>query len=347
MALFNFHDVGIDLGTASVLVYIKDKGIVMREPSVVAVDRITGKLVAVGEEAKEMLGRTPGNIIAVRPLKDGVISNFHDTERMIRYFMRKVIGRRLFFKPRVIVCVPSGVTEVEKRSVIEATEEAGARHTYLMEEPVAAAIGAGIDILQPKGNLVVDIGGGTADIALISLGTAVISSSIKVAGDKLDEAIMRYFKRVHNMYIGELKAEEIKIEIGSAYPRASDIAMDVTGKDSTTGLPKTVRMTANETIEAMDEPLSKLIDFISSVLERTSPELMADIYENGLCMTGGTSLLYGLDRLITERCNIPCYVAEDPMACVAKGAGIALENLDSYIENTVYDYRRGDIYGQY
>lgn len=345
MGLFSFNDIGIDLGTATVLVYIKEKGIVMREPSVVAVERTTGKLVAVGEEAREMLGRTPGNIIAVRPLKDGVISNFHDTERMLRYFMRKVMGRRLFFKPRVIVCVPSGVTEVEKRSVIEATEEAGARHTYLMEEPVAAAIGAGIDILQAKGNLVIDVGGGTTDIALISLGTSVISDSLKVAGDKLDEAIIRYFKRKHNMYIGELTAEEIKMNIGSAYPRKDDVFMDITGKDNVTGLPKTVRITANETVIAMQEPLEQIVELVCSVLERTAPELMSDVAENGVCMTGGGSLLYGLDRLLTERCGIPCYVADNPVDCVAKGAGIALENLESYIENSVYDYRRGDMYG--
>ncbi len=347
MGLFSFNDIGIDLGTASVLVYIKEKGVVIREPSVVAVERATGKLVAIGEEAKEMVGRTPGNLVAVRPLKDGVISSFHDTERMLRYFMRKVIGKRLFFKPRTIVCVPSGVTEVEKRSVIEATEEAGSRHTYLMEEPVAAAIGAGIDILRPQGSMVIDIGGGTSDIALISLGTPVISQSVKCAGDKCDEAIIRHFRRKYNMYIGELTAEQIKINIGTAYPRKEDIFMNVTGKDNTTGLPNTVRISANETAVAMQEPLQQIVDLVSGVLERTSPELMSDISETGICMTGGGSLLYGLDRLIMEKCNIPCYVADDPVSCVAKGAGIALENLDRYIETSVYDYRRGESYTNY
>lgn len=347
MGLFDFNDVGIDLGTASVLVYVKGRGIVMREPSVVAVDRATGEMLAIGEEARIMLGRTPGNIIAVRPLRDGVISNFHDTERMLRYFLRKVIGRKLFFKPRVIVCVPSGVTEVEKRSVIEATEEAGARHTCLIEEPIAAAIGAGIDIGQPLGNMVLDIGGGTTDVAVISLGGAVVTDSIKCAGDKFDEAMVRYIKKKYNMLIGERTAEEIKINIGSAFPRKEEAFMEVTGRNLISGLPKTITVSSNETIEAFQEPLNRIMETVHGVIERTPPELTADVAENGICMTGGGALLYGFDRLLTERCKIPCYVAEDAISCVAIGTGKALENLDVYSRNSIYDYKRGDYYGNY
>ena len=282
MGLFEYNDVGIDLGTATVLVYVKGKGIVLREPSVVAVDRTNGQMVAIGEEARVMLGRTPGNIVAVRPLRDGVISNFHDTERMLRYFLRKVLGRRLFFKPKVIVCVPSGVTEVEKRSIIEATEDAGARHVCLMEEPIAAAIGAGLDIGQPVGQMVVDVGGGTTDIAVISLGGAVISDSIKCAGDKFDEAMIRYVKKKYNMIIGERTAEDVKINIGSAFPRKEEAYMEITGRNLISGLPKTVTISSNETIEAFREPLNLIMEKVHSVLERTPPELAADIAENGI-----------------------------------------------------------------
>jgi len=347
MALGNNNDVGIDLGTASVLIYVKGKGIVLREPSVVAVDRTTGQMLAIGEEARIMLGRTPGNIVAVRPLKDGVISNFFDTERMLRYFLRKVIGRRLFFKPRVVVCVPSGVTEVEKRSVIEATEEAGARHTCLIEEPIAAAIGAGIDIGLPNGNMVIDIGGGTTDIAVISLGGAVLSDSIKVAGDKFDEAMVRYIKKKYNMLIGDRTAEEIKINLGSAFPRKEEAYMEITGRNLISGLPKTITVSSNETIEAFQEPLNRIMETAHNVLERTPPELTADIAENGICMTGGGSLLYGLDRLLTERTKIPCYVAEDAISCVAIGTGKALDNIELYSRGSVYDYRHGDYYDNY
>lgn len=346
MAL-EFNDIGIDLGTASVLVYVKGKGIVLREPSVVAVNRNTGELLAIGEEARIMLGRTPGNIVAVRPLRNGVISNFHDTERMLRYFLRKVIGRRLFFKPRVIVCVPSGVTEVERRSVIEATEEAGARHTALIEEPMAAAIGAGIDISAPYGNMVVDIGGGTTDVAIISLGGIVISDSAKVAGDKFDEALVRYMKKKHNMLIGERTAEEIKINIGSAFPRKEQIYMEVAGRNLISGLPKMVTLSSNETIEAFEEPLNAIMELLHGILERCPPELSSDIAENGICMTGGGSLLYGLDRMLSEKTGIPCYVAEDAISCVAIGTGLALDNMDLYANGTVYDYRRGDYYENY
>lgn len=344
---FEFNDIGIDLGTASVLVYVKGKGIVLREPSVVAVNRNTGDLLAIGEEARIMLGRTPGNIVAVRPLRNGVISNFHDTERMLRYFLRKVIGRRLFFKPRVIVCVPSGVTEVERRSVIEATEEAGARHTALIEEPMAAAIGAGIDISAPYGNMVIDIGGGTTDVAIISLGGIVISDSAKIAGDKFDEALVRYMKKKHNMLIGERTAEEIKINIGSAFPRKEQIYMEVAGRNLISGLPKMVTLSSNETIEAFEEPLNTIMELLHGVLERCPPELSSDIAENGICMTGGGSLLYGLDRMLSEKTGIPCYAAEDAISCVAIGTGLALDNMDLYANGTVYDYRRGDYYENY
>ena len=347
MGLFEFNDVGIDLGTASVLVYVKGKGIVLREPSVVAVNRNTGDLLAIGEEARIMLGRTPGNIVAVRPLRNGVISNFHDTERMLRYFLRKVIGRKLFFKPRVIVCVPSGVTEVERRSVIDATEEAGARHTGLIEEPMAAAIGAGIDITAPYGNMVIDIGGGTTDIAVISLGGIVISGSVKVAGDRFDESIVRYMKKKHNMLIGERTAEEIKINIGSAFPRKEQINMEVSGRNLISGLPKTVTLSSNEMIEALSDPINSIMEALHSVLERIPPELSSDIAENGICMTGGGSLLYGLDRLLSEKTGIPCYVADDAVSCVAIGTGMALDNVDLYSNGTVYDYRRGDYYDNY
>ncbi len=342
-----FNDIGIDLGTSTVLVYVKGKGIVLREPSVVAVNRSTGELLAIGEEARIMLGRTPGNIVAVRPLRNGVISNFHDTERMLRYFIRKVIGRRLFFKPRVIVCVPSGVTEVERRSVIEATEEAGARHTALIEEPMAAAIGAGIDIAAPYGNMVLDIGGGTSDVAIISLGGIVISDSAKIAGDKFDEALVRYMKKKHNMLIGDRTAEEIKINIGSAFPRKEQIYMEVAGRNLVSGLPKMVTLSSNETIEAFEEPLNGLMELLHNALESCPPELAADIAENGICMTGGGALLYGLDRMLSERTGIPCYVAEDAVSCVAIGTGLALDNMDLYANGTVYDYSRGDFYENY
>ena len=343
MPLLEFSDVGIDLGTSSVLVYVKGKGIVLREPSVLAVNRMTGELVAIGEEARVMLGRTPGNIVAIRPLRDGVISNFHDTERMLRYFLRRVVGKRLFFKPRVVVCVPSGVTEVEKRAVIDATEEAGARHTCLIEEPTAAAIGAGLDIGSAQGNIVVDIGGGTTDVAVLSLGGIVSSTSIKFAGDKFDEAIVKYVKKKYNVLIGEKTAEEIKINIGSAYPRKEDIYMETTGRNLVSGRPKTITMSSNETIEALEEPLMEIVDAIHSVMERTPPELSADISQNGLCMTGGGALLYGMDKLLEEKLSIPAFVADDPVSCVALGTGKTLDNID-YYSQAIYDYRRGDFY---
>ena len=334
MGMFEFNDVGIDLGTSSVLVYVKNKGIVLREPSVVAVEKITGKIYAVGEEARRMLGRTPGNIVAIRPLRDGVISNF----------LKKVVGTRIFFKPRVVVCVPSGVTEVEKRSVIEATEEAGARHTYLIEEPIAAAIGAGIDISQPRGNMVVDIGGGTTDVAIISLGGSVLSESIKVAGDRFDESIVRYMRKKHNLLIGERTAEEMKIRIGSAYPRKEQVFIDVKGRNLISGLPQAITIGSNEMIDALEEPLQNILETVRNLFEKTPPELASDIAENGICLTGGGALLYGMDKFVAEHTKVPCYVAEDPISCVAIGTGKVLDNIDKGFVNALYDYRRGDYF---
>ena len=344
MGMFEFNDVGIDLGTSSVLVYVKNKGIVLREPSVVAVEKITGKIYAVGEEARRMLGRTPGNIVAIRPLRDGVISNFDITERLLRHFLKKVVGTRILFKPRVVVCVPSGVTEVEKRSVIEATEEAGARHTYLIEEPIAAAIGAGIDISQPRGNMVVDIGGGTTDVAIISLGGSVLSESIKVAGDRFDESIVRYMRKKHNLLIGERTAEEMKIRIGSAYPRKEQVFIDVKGRNLISGLPQAITIGSNEMIDALEEPLQNILETVRNLFEKTPPELASDIAENGICLTGGGALLYGMDKFVAEHTKVPCYVAEDPISCVAIGTGKVLDNIDKGFVNALYDYRRGDYF---
>lgn len=344
MGMFEFSDVGIDLGTSSVLVYVKGKGIVLREPSVVAVEKYTGKILAIGEEARRMLGRTPGSIIAIRPLKDGVISNFDITERLLHHFLRKVVGSRVFFKPRVVVCVPSGVTEVEKRSVIDATEEAGARHTYLIEEPIAAAIGAGIDISQPRGSMVLDIGGGTTDIAVVSLGGSVLSESIKVAGDRFDDAIVRYMRKKHNLLIGERTAEEMKMMLGSAYPRKEQLFVDVKGRNLISGLPQSIVVSSNEMIDALEEPLQLILECVRNLFERTPPELASDIANSGICLTGGGGLLYGMDQFISEHTKVPCYVAEDPVSCVAIGTGKVLENIDLYSRGAIYDYKRGEYF---
>jgi len=323
-------DIGIDLGTATVLVYIKGRGIVLREPSVVAIDKNTNKLLAVGEEARRMLGRTPGNIIAIKPLKDGVISDYDITERMLKYFINKVCGNKLFrlFKPRIMVCVPSGVTEVERRAVIDAALQAGARKTYLIEEPIAAAIGAGIDISKACGSMVVDVGGGTTDIAVISLGGTVVSTSIKVAGEKFDEAIVRYMRKKHNIMIGERTAEDLKINIGTVYPRVQEVYMAIRGRNLISGLPKTITVSSSEIMEALEEPISSVIEAVHSVLERTPPELAADISDRGIVMTGGGSLIYGLDKLLQEKTGINVIIADDAISCVAIGTGQALENLE-------------------
>ena len=323
----NGSDIGIDLGTANVLVYIKGKGVVLREPSVVAFDRDTNKIKAIGEDARLMLGRTPGNIVAVRPLRQGVISDYTVTEKMLRYFIQKSCGKSRFRKPRISVCVPSGVTEVEKKAVEDATYEAGAREVAIIEEPIAAAIGAGIDIARPCGNMIVDIGGGTADIAVISLGGTVVSTSIKVAGDNFDEAIVRYMRKPHNLLIGERTAEEIKINIGSAYQRPELVSMDVRGRNLVTGLPKTITVTSDETLEALREITSQIVEAVHSVLEKTPPELAADVADRGIVLTGGGSLLYGLEELIEEKTGITTMTAEDPMTAVAVGTGMFVDFL--------------------
>ena len=319
-------DIGIDLGTASVLVYVKGKGVVLKEPSVVAFDRNTNKIKAIGEEARLMLGRTPGNIVAVRPLRQGVISDYTVTEKMLSYFISRTVGKSLFGrKPRISVCVPSGATEVEKKAVEDATYQAGAREVSIIEEPVAAAIGAGIDIAKPCGNMIVDIGGGTADIAVISLGGVVVSNSIKVAGDDFDEAIVRFMRKKHNLLIGERTAEEIKINVGTVYKRPENLTMDVRGRNLVTGLPRTI--TSEETEEALREPAYQIVDAVHNVLERTPPELAADISDRGIVLTGGGSLIQGLEELIEEKTGINTMTAEDPLTAVAIGTGKYIEYL--------------------
>ena len=320
-------DIGIDLGTASVLVYIKGKGIVINEPSVVAIDINTNKILEVGEEARKMLGRTPGNIVAIRPLRDGVISDFDITEKMLKYFIKKAVGNSIV-KPRVIICVPSGVTEVEKRAVLEASNNAGAKKTYLIEEPVAAAIGAGLDITKPSGHMVIDMGGGTTDIAVISLGGIVVSRSIKVAGDKCDDAIVRYVRKKYNVMIGLRSAEEIKIKIGTAFPVEEDKFMEVRGRNLVTGLPVNLTISSSDLLEAMEETITAIADAVHSVLEKTPPELAADISEKGIVMTGGGCLIHGMDKLLEKRTRLNVTIAEDAVSCVAKGTGQSLEHMD-------------------
>lgn len=325
-----YTDIGIDLGTASILVYIRGKGVVLKEPSVVAFDRDTNKIKAIGEDARLMLGRTPGNIVAVRPLRQGVISDYTVTEKLMKYFIQKALGRKTFRKPRIAVCVPSGVTEVEKKAVEDATYQAGAREVSIIEEPIAAAIGAGIDIAKACGNMVVDIGGGTSDIAVISLGGTVVSDSIKIAGDDFDDAIVRYMRKKHNLLIGERTAENVKIEIGTAYKRPDVDYMDVRGRNLVTGLPKTVTVSSEETMEALRETTGQIVDTIHSVLEKTPPELAADIAERGIVLTGGGSLLRGLEDLISYKTGIHTMTADDPMTAVAIGTGRYVEFLAGY-----------------
>lgn len=332
-------DVGIDLGTASVLVYVKGKGIVLNEPSVVAVDKQTGKILSVGSEAQKMLGRTPGNIIAIRPLREGVISDYEMTERMIKEFIRKVLGFRLF-KPNLVMCVPSIITEVEERAVIDAGTQAGAKRVFLVEEPVAAAMGAGLDIAKADGNMVVDIGGGTTDIAVISLGGIVESTSIKIAGDKFDEAIVKYIRRKHNVLIGERTAEEIKKQIGCVYPRPEEATMEIKGRCLMTGLPRTFTVNSTEILDAFEEVTASIIEAIHSVLERTPPELTGDISTNGIVMTGGGSLVWGFDKLIASKTGIPTRVADEAISCVAYGTGNCLEHLQSMQDGTMNLSRR-------
>ena len=297
-------DIGIDLGTASVLVYIKGKGVVLKEPSVVAIDRDTKKVKAIGEEARFMLGRTPGNIMAIRPLRQGVISDYDVTEKMMKYFIQKAGGKRFFRKPRISVCIPSAATEVEKRAVEEATYNAGAREVAIIEEPIAAAIGAGIDISKPCGNMIVDIGGGTSDVAVISLGGSVVSASVKIAGDDFDDAIIKYMRKKHSLLIGEMTAEEIKIKIGSAFKRPELVTLDVRGRNLLTGLPNTITVTSDETLEALELPCKQIVDSVHQVLEKTPPELAADIADRGIVLTGGGALLWGMEQLLEAKTGI-------------------------------------------
>lgn len=330
MGLFGkSRDMGIDLGTANTLVYIKGKGIVLREPSVVAINKNTGKVLAVGNEAKNMIGRTPGNIVAIRPMRDGVIADFDVTEKMLRHFIEKVGAKNSFKSPRIVVCFPSGVTEVEKRAIYEATKSAGAREAYLMEEPMAAAIGAGLPVNEPTGSMVVDIGGGTTEVAIISLGGIVTSMSLRVAGDELDQAIIAYIKKQYNLMIGERTAENIKIELGSAYDLGETREnMQIRGRDLISGLPKVVEIREDEVREALEEPVCSIIDAIKTTLEKTPPELAADIMDKGIMLTGGGALLKGIDELIANETHMPVNIAEIPLDCVAVGAGKALDNVD-------------------
>ena len=318
-------DMGIDLGTANTLVYVQGRGVVLQEPTVVAIEKDTNNIFAVGNEAKQMVGRTPGNIIAVRPMKDGVIADFDVTEKMLRYFINKAGKNVGILAPRIIIGVPSGVTEVEKRAVMDAGLQAGAREVYLIEEPMAAAIGAGMSIEEPTGNLIVDIGGGTTEVAVISLGGIVSSRSLRIAGDEMNEAIVHFIKRSYNLMIGERTAEDIKKEIGSAYPDGKEIRQEVRGRDLLTGLPKTINVTSHEIQEALAEPISGIIEAVKMTLERTPPELAADILDKGVVMAGGGSLLRGIDRLLAEETGMAVQVAEDPLTCVARGTGLALE----------------------
>ncbi|MGF7186161.1 rod shape-determining protein MreB [Desulfitispora alkaliphila] len=325
-------DLGIDLGTANTLVHIKGKGVVLREPSVVAIKRDTSDVLAVGIEAKQMIGRTPGNIVAIRPMKDGVIADFDITQSMLRYFITKALNRKTFiFKPRVVVCVPSGVTPVEERAVKEAALQAGAKEAFLIEEPMAAAIGSGLPVHEPTGNMIVDIGGGTTEVAIISLGGIVTSKSIRIAGDEMDSAIIHHIKKNYNLAIGERTAEEIKIKVGAAYfteTQQADETYDVRGRDLVTGLPKTVVITAKEIQESLAEPVTSILEAIKICLEKTPPELAADIMDRGIVMAGGGSLLGGLDALIAEETGMPVHIAEEPLEAVAMGTGKVLENID-------------------
>jgi rod shape-determining protein MreB len=325
--MFWAEDIGVDLGTASVLVYVKGKGIVLKEPSVIAIERDSGNIIAVGEEARQMLGRTPGTIIAMRPMREGVIADYDVTEKMLRYFIEKAVGRHFFFRPRVMVCIPSGVTSVEERAARQAAIQAGARQAYLIEEPLAAALGAGVDISEASGNMVIDVGGGTTDIAILSLGGIVCSKSLRIGGDKFDEAIIRHIRKEYNLMIGERTAEELKINIGTAYIKGKhgpNEELDVRGRDLLSGLPKTATVTSAIVLQALQEPLEQVMSSVKEVLERTPPELSADIVDKGILLTGGGVLLHGFDMLLTERTGLPVHIADDPISCVALGAGKAL-----------------------
>lgn len=322
------RDIGIDLGTANVLIHIKGKGIVLNEPSVVAIDKQTGQVLAVGEEARRMVGRTPGNIVATRPMKDGVIADFDVTEAMLKHFLQKIGVKGLFSSPRILICCPTNITSVEQKAIREAAEKSGGKQVFLEEEPKVAAIGAGMDIFQPSGNMVVDIGGGTTDVAVLSMGDIVTASSIKIAGDKFDEAIQQFVKQKYKLLIGERTAEDIKQKIATVFPDGRQEEMDIRGRDLVSGLPKTITIRSQEIYEALKEPVSAIITTAKNVLERTPPELSADIIDKGIMLTGGGALLHGMDALLTERLMVPVLIAEDPMTCVVRGTGLMLDNLD-------------------
>ena len=327
LGLFS-NDIGIDLGTANTLVYVKDRGIVLREPSVVAVQSGTKRILAVGDEAKRMVGRTPGNIVAIRPMKAGVIADFEITEAMLRYFIKKIHNRRKMVRPRIIVAVPSDITEVEKRAVKDSATHAGAREVFLIEEPMAAAIGVGLPVQEPAGNMIVDIGGGTTEVALISLAGIVFSRTVRVGGDEMDECIVQYMKRVYNLMIGERTAEEIKISMGSAYSVEEEVNTEVKGRDLVAGLPKTLTITSEEIREALQEPVSSIIDAIRITLERCPPELSSDLVDRGMILAGGGALLTGIDKLIAEQTGLPVHLADDPLTAVAEGTGVVLNELN-------------------
>ncbi len=326
--MFLARDIGIDLGTANVLIYVKGKGIVLNEPSVVAIDQHTKRVLAVGEEARRMVGRTPGHIVAIRPLKDGVIADFEITEAMLKHFLSKLNVKGWFAKPRILICCPTNITSVERKAIKEAAEKSGGKKVYLEEEPKVAAIGAGMDIFQPSGNMVIDIGGGTTDVAVLSMGDIVTSSSIKVAGDKFDQEILNYIKREYKLLIGERTAEEIKINIATVFPNARDEAMDIRGRDLVTGLPRTITIRSGEIEKALRETVYTIVQTAKSVLERTPPELSADIIDRGIFLTGGGALLHGIDQLLAQELKVPVFIAENPMDCVAIGTGLMLDNID-------------------
>ncbi|MFH1191555.1 MAG: rod shape-determining protein [Candidatus Omnitrophota bacterium] len=334
LGLFS-NDMGIDLGTATTLVFVKGEGVVLCEPSVVAIERGTSHVLAVGEEAKRMLGRTPGNIIAIRPMKDGVISDFEITEAMLRYFIKKVHHRKVLVRPRIVIAIPSGITEVEKRAVKDSAERAGAREVFLIEEPIAAAIGVGLPIQEPIGNMIIDIGGGTTEIAVISLCGTVFSKSIRIGGDEMNEAVIEYLKKTYNLMVGERTSEEIKIKIGSAYPLEEEMSMEVKGRDLVAGLPKTVTITSEEIRESLQETLRAILEVIKISLERTPPELAADLIDHGIVMAGGGSLLRGLDKLISEETGLPVHITDDPVTAVANGTGIVLSEIQYLKKVTV------------
>ncbi|ACJ35036.1 rod shape-determining protein [Anoxybacillus flavithermus] len=326
--MFLARDIGIDLGTANVLIYVKGKGIVLNEPSVVAIDQHTKRVLAVGEEARRMVGRTPGHIVAIRPLKDGVIADFEITEAMLKHFLSKLNVKGWFAKPRILICCPTNITSVERKAIKEAAEKSGGKKVYLEEEPKVAAIGAGMDIFQPSGNMVIDIGGGTTDVAVLSMGDIVTSASIKVAGDKFDQEILNYIKREYKLLIGERTAEEIKMNIATVYPNARDEAMDIRGRDLVTGLPRTITIRSGEIEKALRETVYTIVQTAKSVLERTPPELSADIIDRGVFLTGGGALLHGIDQLLAQELKVPVFIAENPMDCVAIGTGLMLDNID-------------------